>query len=208
MGSKNGDRDARPPHEVSLSGFWIYSHPVTVAQYRRFCQASEGTSWEHRMPPPPKWGWQEDHPMVQVSWEDARDYSRWAFGSETGVFLPTEAQFERAAQGAEATEYPWGEPWNDSMCVNSVRPTRAVSTEPPGLRPPNSFGLYDMAGNVWEWCQDGYDANYYKRAPAQDPVETSDTGMRVVRGGACNRLVRSTITSSFLFHSGKECGII
>ncbi len=186
MGRKAADRDARPPHPVTLTGYWIYRSPVSVTQYRKYCEASRGTAWEHEMPPPPAWGWVDDHPMVLISWQDAVDYGRWAFSDNQRLFLPTEAQYERAMQGPDGLEYAWGRLFNAESSVNSVRPNHLSGTQSIGLYAENGFGLLDIAGNVWEWCLDRYDADYYRGSPAGNPVGAVSGRQRVRRGGAWN----------------------
>ena len=181
MGRKTGERDARPPRILELGGYWIYRTPVTVAQYRRFCDGTAGTDHERRMPPPPKWGWIDDHPMVLISWRDAADYGTWAFGSNSRTFLPTEVQYERAMQGPAGTEYPWGENFFTDECINSIRPNHPIGTVSVGSKSPNGWGLYDMAGNVWEWCADWYDADAFRRLEGR---EAQAGKQRSVRGGA------------------------
>jgi formylglycine-generating enzyme len=163
MGSKEdeGATHERPQRKVYLDGYWIYKYPVTVAQYRRFCLATDRS-----MPHPPGWGWKDVHPMVMVNWQDAADYAKWA-----GASLPTEAQWEKAARGTDGRTYPWGDTWDSSKCANSVNErlwnTRPVGSYPTGASP---YGAMDMAGNVWEWCADWYDPDYYKSAPTRNPT--------------------------------------
>jgi formylglycine-generating enzyme required for sulfatase activity len=154
----------------------MYKNLVTVAQYRRFCEAT-GRS----MPDAPGWGWHDDHPIVNVSWDDARAYAKWA-----GVSLPTEAQWEKAARGTDGREYPWGNDWDASKCVNSVGSnspggTKAVGSCPAGASP---YGGLDMAGNVWEWCADWYGSGYYASSPGRNPAGPASGETRVLRGGS------------------------
>ena len=127
------------------------------------------------MPGAPSWGWKENHPIVNVSWEDAADYAKWAGGN-----LPTEAQWEKAARGTDGREYPWGNNWDTTKCVNSGSSTQSVGSLPAGV---SIYGCMDMAGNVWEWCVDWYDVNYYKSAPSRNPSGPSTGDYRVLRGG-------------------------
>jgi sulfatase modifying factor 1 len=184
----------KPRHPVSISrGFWISRGPVTVAAYKRYAAA-------RRIPMPrspkdnPNW-WKNDHPIVNVTWAQARDYCAWVGGR-----LPTEAQWEYAARGGiDGQIYPWG---------NDIDPSRAnysdnrdwQGTSPVGTFPAKGFSLYDSAGNVFEWVADWYDENLYAtRSPhtaTLDPqVYRSDTGKRVVRGGSWQSIPSEVRTS-------------
>jgi len=176
MGAGKYFTDA-PKHILNLSGYWIYKAPVTVTQYRAFCQATS-----HAMPPAPAWGWRGDHPVVFVTWVDAMEYAQWA-----GVSLPTEAQWEKAARGTDARTYPWGNEWDGSRCANVAWSTSGMpATQPVGSYPQGAspYGALDMAGNVLQWCADWYDRNYYKTAPSNDPTGPSSGTVRVLRGSS------------------------
>jgi formylglycine-generating enzyme required for sulfatase activity len=207
MGSKDGeaDDDERPQHKVYLTGYWIYRTEVTVAQYRKFCQATG-----RQMPPEPESGWQNTHPIVNVTWEDAAAYAQWA-----GAALPTEAQWEKAARGTDGQVYPWGNDWDGDKCQNSVGNKNAGNTAPVGSFPAGAspYGALDMAGNVWEWCADWYDAGYYKNAPTRNPTAPATGTWRVLRGGSwyCAYLVgfraafRSGSRPTFRHRLGFRC---
>lgn len=178
MGGDEYD-DERPPHTVNIDSYWIYKTPVTVAQYRAFCQASE-----RDMPPAPSWGWQDSHPMVNVNWNDAQAYATWA-----GAALPTEAQWEKAARGINGRVYPWGNDWDEGKLQCSKKKygdaerTAPVGSYPAGASP---YGCLDISGNVCEWCADRYDKKYYQHAPTSNPTGPA-TGMgRSLRGGSWN----------------------
>ena len=108
------------------------------------------------MPTAPSWGWTDDHPIVNVDWNDAQDYCNWA-----GVKLPTEAQWEKAARGTNGRQFPWGDTWEAGKCANSVGSNRLQSTAVVGSYPQGGspYGALDMVGNVWEWCEDRDYAN-------------------------------------------------
>jgi serine/threonine protein kinase len=186
MGCSPGDNecydDEKPSHRVTISkGFWIGQTAVTVAAYKRFAAATG-----QPMPPAPDFnsGWANDNmPIVDVSWDDARDYCSWA-----GRRLLTEAEWEYAARGG-STEARYGTldeiAWyfsNSGQRTHDVAQKRA-----------NAFGLFDMLGNVWEWVNDWYDDKYYQNSPRQDPPGAANGQYRVLRGGSCfngPRLVR------------------
>ncbi|MBI2297939.1 MAG: SUMF1/EgtB/PvdO family nonheme iron enzyme [Armatimonadetes bacterium] len=168
MGSPDGqgDDDEHPQKRVYVSAFWIDQHEVTVGQYKRFCQAAGK--------PMASGNSDDSHPVVYVSWDDAKAYCDWA-----GASLPTEAQWEKAARGElEGMAYPWGNEFDEAKANNGV------GTKPVGSYTPNGYGLFDMAGNVWEWCADWYDAGWYAKMPSRDPGNNTHSDARVDRGGS------------------------
>lgn len=173
----------KPAHKVFLDAFWVYKTVVTVAQYREYCRQTN-----HRMPSPPAWGWTDNYPIVKVTYTDAIAYAKWA-----GGFLPTEAQWEKAARGADGNVYPWGDTWDVANCncmESGLTKPMPVGSYPGGASP---YGALDMAGNVDQWCLDWYDTSYYPNSPthnpkgpdqAPDPAQNGNINpSRVRRGG-------------------------
>lgn len=181
MGNDSSNfKDEKPLHTVTLSGYWIYTSLVTVAQFRKFDNANRRKyDWTENKP---TWDWIDDHPMVNINRKEASAYAKWA-----GVALPTEAQWENAARGGlEGREYPWGNDWNSSNCANSVSPNTLYSTKPVKSYPANEYGLFDMSGNVLQWCLDWYDPDYYNTPAAtqEDPICKKAETYHVLRGGS------------------------
>lgn len=169
-------KDDRPVRTIRVDPFYLDENEVTNEQYRAFVSATK-----HRGPyhwpngKIPEGG--EKLPVVNVSWDDAVAYAKWA-----GKRLPTEAEWERACRGlAQGAIYPWGDrnPVKADARYNSVE-----GPQPVGLCAANAFGLRDMAGNAWEWVADWYDLNYYQAAPEANPKGPAAGRYRVLRGGS------------------------
>ncbi len=161
-----GDEDQtdNPRRKAFLDEFTMQTTPVTVAQYRSFCKAMR----RGKMPPEPRFnrGWSvADHPIVHVTFKDAQEFCAWV-AEKTGrrVRLPSEQEWEKAARGADGKKYPWGN--EDPTDANAGRllwgsiGSEKSRTNAVGRFPANEFGLFDMAGNVWQWCDSLYDSKH------------------------------------------------
>ena len=175
IGSDNGAANERPAHTVYLDAFYMDTHEVTNAQYKHFVDAKP--EWQKaNMPEAYHDGvylrlWngnaypegKADHPVIYVSWYAAMAYAEWS-----GKRLPTEAEWEKAARGGHTGKaYPLGDTIDASL-ANYARHFNAPIAV--GQYPPNAYGLYDMAGNISEWCLDEYDPNFYATSPRKNPV--------------------------------------
>jgi sulfatase modifying factor 1 len=216
MGSDHGNPIESPRHSVVLKPFFIDRTDVTVAQFEKFVAATgyktgdekegnggvfkidgdhgewqqmNGVTWRHpdggTTSPP------ADEPVVQVSWNDAAAYAKWA-----GKRLPTEAEFEYAARGGlVGKEYSWGDElrpngkpaanwWQGEFPTHNTGEDGYIGRSPVGEFPANGFGLYDMTGNVWQWCADWADDDYYAKSPRDNPQGPPAGTERVIRGGS------------------------
>ena len=209
-------KDEIPKHRIFLDAFYIDKYEVTNAHFQQFVQATgyrtqaeSGGGGKIRTGAKtwadvPDATWRaprgqgssivglEAHPVVQVSWHDARAYCTWA-----GKRLPTEAEWEKAARGTDGRLYPWGNEfdgsranfcdsncpfeWKDTAVDDGSRSTTPVGNYEAGKSP---YGAYDMAGNVWEWVADWYDATYYRRSPARNPQGPTAGTQVGLRGGS------------------------
>lgn len=182
MGSDDGYDDERPEHMVTLGDFWIDKTEVTNAMYALCVQAGSCS-------PPPSTAsytrsnyygdsqW-DNYPVINISWNDAKSYCEWA-----GRRLLTEAEWEKAARGADRRKYPWGNDTPDSTLLNYngyVADTTEVGKYPKGASP---YGVLNMAGNVSEWVNDWYGENYYQQPTSENPQGPSFGQYRVLRGG-------------------------
>ena len=180
MGSPKGEIDEQPVHKVWLDSFYIDRFPVTNAQYDIFINETGS----------PKPLYYHDskcndpnQPVVGVSWKEAMAYCAWRSKKEGAMFsLPTEAQWEKAARGDDKRTYPWG---NDPPTKKRA-PTEITEKMPVvgkcelGGSP---YGVYDLVGNVWNWCYDWYERNWYSKSPDKNPTGPENAARKVVRGG-------------------------
>ena len=184
-------QDEQPIHDVFVSSFLLQTFEVTVAEYGD-C-ANSGTCSEPARGEGCNWPQHEDneqHPVNCISWYDAATYCSWA-----GMRLPTEAEWEKGARGTDGKTYVWGNepPGGAGNCARAImmkageglgcgyEGTAPVGTPEAGTSP---YGAEDMAGNVWEWLADWYDAGYYEVSPDCDPVNDEASGYRSLRGNS------------------------
>ncbi len=216
MGSpdREGNTDEHPQHEVRITRpFYLGVTEVTRGQFRLFVDET-GDKTDAEKEGKGGGGWNEEarqfeenprftrqnpgfeqtdqHPVVNVSWNDAQEFITWLSQKEAKTFrLPTEAEWEYACRAGTKTAYFCGDDAENLAAFGNIADATAkekypewtwsiaardgyVYTAPVGRFRANPFGLYDLHGNVWEWCQDGYDAGYYKRSPVDDPPGPSD----------------------------------
>ncbi len=169
--------EASPAHKVSVKAYWIGKNLVTVSQFRAYCEASNyGYDWKNRQP---MWGYQDNFPMVNVTWYEAEAFCKWAGGD-----LPTEAQWEKAARDSDAREFPWGSDFNPSLLCSSVDKKlagpMAVGSFPDGK---SSYGCLDMSGNAAQWCLDWYASTGYRGIDGKDPIGAATGTEKVLKGG-------------------------
>jgi len=194
MGSNDGDDDERPVHIVNLDAFYIDVYEVTNSQYAvcsdlGICDSiTDTTAFESSYSRGVYYGNPSyaDYPAIYASYHEAQQYCEWR-----GARLPTEAEWEKAARGGlEGKIYPWGDESpvcevgakngakfdDDELCNDT-------DTGQVGSYGANGYGLYDMAGNVWEWVSDFYEEIYYASSPDSNPTGPVDGDFHVIRGG-------------------------
>jgi sulfatase modifying factor 1 len=188
MGSDLDRSDQRPSRSVSLSAFYLGATPVTVAMWKEYCLATNT-----EMPPAPSWGWLDDHPVVNVSWDDIMGddfhggYVSWASEvTKMSFCLPTEAQFEYALKLENNIGYHWGTKFDSRFVWTSVDDDTPKFRTASVFRSTSVFcdrkGLTDMIGNVKQWCLDWYGP--YQRSQTWNPRGTAypSNARRSVRG--------------------------
>ncbi len=186
MGSARGWFDEKPVHEVVLTkGFYLGKYEVTQSQFKTLTGVNRSRLKG------------EEHPVVEVSWPDAADFcKRLSKKAGRNFRLPTEAEWEYAARAGSAGKYSYGNDENKLDGYGWYKLNSKNKTHPVGQKLPNPWGLYDMPGNVWEWCADWHYKGYYGKSPREDPKGPDrSTGKRVVRGG-CYDTKAATCTVS------------
>ena len=202
MGSKDSDKtadnDEQKEHDVTIKTFEISKFEVTVWEWKQYTKANK-----FKMPLKPEWGWQDNYPINGITWEEAIAYCNWLSKKEklqpvyskqgpnyvcnfkaNGYRLPTEAEWEFAAKGGVKSK---GYKFSGGNDANEVAWHKAISKNSPhtvGTKLPNELGLYDMSGNVWEWCWDWYNKDYYKIEKGDNPKGPEMGERKCVRGGS------------------------
>ena len=214
MGTNDGMPYESPVHAVEVKSFWMDVHEVTVAEFAEFVRRTnyrteaeqlgwsgvfnlETEEWEAiknadwRYPEGIVSVAEQNEPVTQISWNDANAYAKWA-----GKRLPSEAEWEFAARGGlVGKKYSWGDElrpngkpvanwWQGSFPNRNTAEDGFTMRAPVKSFAPNNYGLFDMAGNVWEWCADWYADDYYENSPRRNPVGASVGDERVIRGGS------------------------
>ena len=199
MGDSFGDGgdDEKQVHKVTVSDFYISKYEVTFAEYDAFCEESGKAK-------PGDWGWgRGERPVINVSWYDAVEFCNWLSRKQgfspayridkrvvtrqvnaNGYRLPSEAEWEYACRGGSRSAHYKYSGSNDVDDVAWYYSNAGGQTHPVGTKQPNELRLYDMGGNVSEWCADWYDRNYYHNSPAKDPQGPNNGTRRVLRGGS------------------------
>jgi formylglycine-generating enzyme required for sulfatase activity len=202
MGSNDGDADEKPLHEVTIkNSFYMGKYEVSVGEFRKFIndtnyktdadktgscwvwngkwEQQSGLNWDN-----PGFDQSENHPVACVSHNDAKAYTEWLAKKTTKRFtLPSEAQWEYAARSKTTTKYSWGDTIDCSKADYNNDGCNKKGTSAVGSYPSNPFGLYDMSGNVWEWCEDWY-VDSYKTTPKDGTANTTGAkSYKVLRSG-------------------------
>jgi len=221
-------QDEHPPHPVRITKpFYLGACHVTRGQFRQFVAGTRyktdaektekpgGHGWDpdqKRSVLSPKYSWRytgfaqtDDHPVVDVSWNDAVAFCKWLSRKEGHTYrLPTEAEWEYACRAGTTTRYSSGDDPETLAEIGNVADATAkgkfpdleytikasdgyLFTAPVGSFKPNAFGLYDMHGNAYQWCADWYGRDYYAASPADDPTGPDSGNYRVLRGGSWYR---------------------
>ena len=189
-------QDDFPAHKVTLDAFYMDKYEVTNQDFSKFLDAKGGTRpwhWPHGKIPQGE----EKLPVYNVDWFQAEAYCGWA-----GKRLPTESEWEKAARGGlDRKKFAWGDTLGDvanedarAKAPANFRSTRAVEV---GKFPPNGYGLFDMAGNIWEWTNDWYERNYYSISPLKNPLGPEKGAYKVFRGGGWNDADERNLMPSF-----------
>jgi formylglycine-generating enzyme required for sulfatase activity len=232
MGSK--DTEARPDeeniHEVKVGDFFIGKFEITVAQFESFVNLTnykteaervgksyiytgswknmKGITWRHDARGNLRPKTEYDHPVVHVSWNDAKAYCEWLSNQTQKPFrLLTEAEWEFAARGGtQGKNYKYSGGSNIDDFAWYITSSKDKGTYPVGTKKANELGVYDMSGNVYEWCADWYDSEYYLGSPVDNPKGVSSGISRVVRGGSWHDTAEKNRVANRFNGSPTYCG--
>lgn len=192
-------------HKVSVNAFRMSKYQVTFDQYDAFCEATG-----KEKPFDEGWG-RGNRPVIYVSWIDAGEFATWA-----GCRLPSEAEWEYACRAGTTTPFNTGECLNSSQAnFDGMRPYKNCQkselrgkTTPVGEFNPNAFGLCDMHGNVWEWCNDYYDERYYNQSQSTEPTGPQKGAFHVLRGGGWDSMQNACRSAyrSYSYYRGNSVG--
>jgi len=166
----------RPAHPVNLTPFYIDTYPVTNQDYHEFVNCTGYKAPIHWQRGNPPMGLVR-HPVVNVSWQDAKAYAEWM-----GARLPTEAEWEKAARGNDERLYPWGNRFAEDRCNAGGASGTTLPVDEFALGR-SAYNVWDMSGNVYEWCEDFWDESYYQYSPSTNPKGPEGGQERVIRGG-------------------------
>jgi formylglycine-generating enzyme required for sulfatase activity len=175
MGSFSGEVDELPPHKVDITqGFWMSIYEITQDEWETVMGVN-----------PSNFKYDKKLPVEMVSWTDVNEFIAKLNKKGDGIFrLPTEAEWEYASRAGRKTEFSFGEDEDSMSNFGWYIENGGNQTHPVGQKKPNPWGLYDMYGNVWEWCQDWYDESYYSKSPVKNPVCPETRMERTTRGGS------------------------
>jgi formylglycine-generating enzyme required for sulfatase activity/serine/threonine protein kinase len=196
-----------PQHRVRITRpFWLGRHEITIAEFRQFVESERYVTEAERDPEggtgfprgkrvqSPRFVWSgdlefaqsEDSPVVSISWNDAAAFCKWLSRTQGDLTcsLPSEARWEYACRAGTTTDWYAGNSMADVQEYGWFSGNSELKTHPVGQLRPNGFGLYDMHGNVWEWCGDWYGTSYYETSPINDPTGPLASDSRVRRGGS------------------------
>ena len=223
MGNDYGENNQRPEHTVTINDFYLSKYEVSVEDFEKFveetnyvtdaekdgfgylwkggkCYKKEGVNWRCDTDGYIRTTNEKKHPVIYISWNDAKAYAKWKGGR-----LPTEAEWEYAARGGKKKKNYYYAGSDNLRDVGYYIHNSNNSTHRVGELSPNDLGLYDMSGNVWEWCSDYYDANYYSYSGEINPKGPSYGNEHVTRGGAwgnAEKVCRITVRGRSISEKG------